>query len=150
MSVMRSALLWASTNPWMRERATKTKFVRRSVVKFMPGETIEEAITAARSLAPLGLNTILTRLGENITRIEEAQDKGSGPGRRPVYNSIQMLGDDGAIIGTYDKVHLVPGGEFLPFQSTLEALGIRQLTRLPGRAHDPALLGKALEALVER
>ncbi len=74
MSVMRSALLWASTNPWMRERATKTKFVRKSVVKFMPGERIEDAIDAAKVLKPQGINTILTRLGENITRIEEAQE----------------------------------------------------------------------------
>lgn len=74
MSVMRKALLWASTNPWMRERATKTAFVRRSVVKFMPGERIEDAIEAAKALKPQGLNTILTRLGENITRLEEAQD----------------------------------------------------------------------------
>jgi proline dehydrogenase len=74
MSVMRNALLWASTNPWMRERATKTAFVRRSVVKFMPGERVEDAIEAARALKPQGINTILTRLGENITRIEEAQE----------------------------------------------------------------------------
>ena len=74
MSVMRKTLLWASTNAWMRERATKSKFVRRSVVKFMPGERIEDAIAAAKALQPQGLNTILTRLGENITRIEEAQD----------------------------------------------------------------------------
>jgi proline dehydrogenase len=74
MSVMRKSLLWASTNPWMRERAMKTKFVRRSVVKFMPGETVEEAIEAAKALRPSGLGTILTRLGENITRIEEAKD----------------------------------------------------------------------------
>ena len=71
---MRKALLWASTNAWMRERAMKTGFVRRSVVKFMPGERIEDAIEAARELKPARLNTILTRLGENITRIEEAQE----------------------------------------------------------------------------
>jgi proline dehydrogenase len=74
MSVMRKVLLWASTNAWMRERATKSAFVRRSVVKFMPGERIEDAIAAAKALQPQGLTTILTRLGENITRIEEAQD----------------------------------------------------------------------------
>ncbi len=74
MSVMRKALLWASTNPWMRERATKSAIVRRSVVKFMPGERVEDAIEAAKKLKPQGLNTILTRLGENITRIEEAQE----------------------------------------------------------------------------
>ena len=52
----------------------KTAFVRRSVVKFMPGERVEDAIEAARTLAPARINTILTRLGENLTRIEEAQE----------------------------------------------------------------------------
>ena len=70
----RKALLWASTNPWLRERAMRTGFVRRSVVKFMPGERVEDALEAARELKPGGLNTILTRLGENITRLEEADD----------------------------------------------------------------------------
>ena len=72
MSVMRKALLWASTNVWLRERAMRTKFVRRSVVKFMPGERIEDAIQAAKELQPAGLTTILTRLGENLTKISEA------------------------------------------------------------------------------
>lgn len=71
---MRKAFLWASTNAWMRERSMKTAFVRRSVVKFMPGERVEDAIEAAATLKPQGLNTILTRLGENITRIEEAKE----------------------------------------------------------------------------
>jgi proline dehydrogenase len=71
---MRKGLLWASTNRWMRERAVKTKFVRRSVVKFMPGERVEDAIEAAKAIAPQRVNTILTRLGENITRIEEADE----------------------------------------------------------------------------
>ena len=74
MNPARSALLWASTNVWMRERAMRTAFVRRSVVKFMPGERIEDAIEAARALAPARINTILTRLGENLTRLEEAED----------------------------------------------------------------------------
>jgi proline dehydrogenase len=74
MSLMRNALLWASTNAFLRDRATKTAFVRRSVVKFMPGERVEDAIAAAKTLQPQGLNTILTRLGENITRIEEAKE----------------------------------------------------------------------------
>jgi proline dehydrogenase len=74
MSMMRSVFLWASTNKWMRERATKKAFVRRSVSKFMPGETVEDAIGAAKALAPTRINTILTRLGENITHITEADE----------------------------------------------------------------------------
>ena len=74
MSLMRKALLWASTNAWMRERAMRTGFVRRSVKKFMPGERVEDAIEAAVALTPSGINTIFTRLGENITRLEEADE----------------------------------------------------------------------------
>ena len=44
MSLMRKVLLAGSTNPWLRDRATKTAFVRRSVSRFMPGEQIEDAI----------------------------------------------------------------------------------------------------------
>jgi proline dehydrogenase len=74
MSLMRRALLWASTNAWIRENAMRTGFVRRSVSKFMPGEQIEDAIKAAQALRPDQLNTIFTRLGENISRLEEADE----------------------------------------------------------------------------
>ena len=74
MSVMRKALLWASTNAWLRERAMRTNFVRVSVRKFMPGEHIEDAIQAAVALKPQGVNAIFTKLGENITQLSEAQD----------------------------------------------------------------------------
>lgn len=74
MSLMRKGLLWASTNAWMRERAMRTGFVRRSVKKFMPGERVEDAIEAAVALKPAGINTIFTRLGENITHLEEADE----------------------------------------------------------------------------
>ena len=74
MSLMRKAVLAASTNAWMRERAMKTAFVRRSVVKFMPGERVEDAIEAAKAIKPQGLTTILTRLGENIKTLDEATE----------------------------------------------------------------------------
>jgi proline dehydrogenase len=71
MPFLRNALLAASTNPWLRDRATKTAFVRRSVARFMPGEHIEDALHAARELAPQQITTILTRLGENLTTAAE-------------------------------------------------------------------------------
>jgi apolipoprotein N-acyltransferase len=48
------------------------------------------------------------------------------------YNSVYVIDHDGSILTIYDKVHLVPFGEFLPFQTTLESLGLMQLTKLPG------------------
>jgi proline dehydrogenase len=71
---MRKLLLAGSTSIWLRERATKAAFVKRSVRRFMPGERIEDALGAARGLQPRGINTILTALGENLTRPEEAED----------------------------------------------------------------------------
>ena len=58
----------------MRNRATRTAFVRRSVSRFMPGEQIDDAIRAAAELKPQGITTILTKLGENLTAVEEAEE----------------------------------------------------------------------------
>ena len=62
-------------------------------------------------------------------RYEEPSAKGKEP---RYYNSIRVIGPDGAIVATYDKVHLVPFGEYLPFQNFLENLGFEQLTRVRG------------------
>jgi proline dehydrogenase len=74
MSLARKALLALSTNAWLRERATKTAFVRRAVSAFMPGERLEDAMAAARAQQAQGVATIFTRLGENLTRAEEAEE----------------------------------------------------------------------------
>jgi proline dehydrogenase len=73
MSLMRKALLAGSTNPWLRDRATKAPFVRRAVSRFMPGEQIDDALRAAAELKPQGITTILTKLGENLTGVDEAE-----------------------------------------------------------------------------
>lgn len=70
---MRKVLLSGSTNAWLRDRATKTAFVRRSVSRFMPGEQIDDALRAAAELNLHGMTTILTKLGENLLRVEEAE-----------------------------------------------------------------------------
>ena len=48
------------------------------------------------------------------------------------YNSVYVIDPDGSIHGVYDKVHLVPFGEYLPLQHLLEGLGLRQLTKTVG------------------
>jgi apolipoprotein N-acyltransferase len=35
------------------------------------------------------------------------------------YNSALVVGADGARVGRYDKIHLVPFGEYIPFQNLL-------------------------------
>jgi apolipoprotein N-acyltransferase len=48
------------------------------------------------------------------------------------YNSIYVIDHDGSILSIYDKLHLVPFGEYLPFQNYLERIGLMQLTKVQG------------------
>ena len=52
--------------------------------------------------------------------------------RNRIYNSLLVIDDEGRVIGNYDKIHLVPLGEYLPFQDFLESLGMMQLTGVRG------------------
>ena len=69
---MRSILLWMARNTWLRDRLPKLWFARRAVRKFMPGEDAESALGAARQFESDGITSMFTRLGENVTRPEEA------------------------------------------------------------------------------
>lgn len=44
-----------------------------------------------------------------------------------VYNSVYLIDSNGEIEGAADKVHLVPFGEYLPFQEVMERFGLQQL-----------------------
>lgn len=61
-----------------------------------------------------------------------ARAEGTTEAERRYYNSLLVIGEDGTILDARDKVHLVPFGEYLPFQEEMERLGISQLTQLPG------------------
>ena len=55
------------------------------------------------------------------------------PGIEDGYsNSLYIFGTNGSFLGTYDKFHLVPFGEYLPFPKTLEMLGLSKLTGIEG------------------
>ena len=49
-----------------------------------------------------------------------------------IYNSLLVIDHQGRVTGSYDKIHLVPFGEYLPFQEFLESLGVMQLTGVRG------------------
>lgn len=54
-------------------------------------------------------------------------------GEDEAYNSIELVNGAGAVIASYDKSHLVPFGEYLPFRHFFNALGLRGLAEtLPG------------------
>lgn len=72
MDVMRSVLLAASDSRWLRRNAPRVGFIRRAVTRFMPGEDAVSALDAAHGLAPEGIGTIFTHLGENVADLAEA------------------------------------------------------------------------------
>ncbi|OLC84370.1 MAG: hypothetical protein AUH66_00985 [Acidobacteria bacterium 13_1_40CM_4_57_6] len=71
--MMRSLLLAASQNRWLRDHATHYSFVRGTVSRFMPGETLDDAIDAAEALRRKKIGSVFTHLGENIKDRAEAQ-----------------------------------------------------------------------------
>jgi proline dehydrogenase len=73
MSVLRALLLEGSQNRWLRERAPRYRFVRRTVERFIPGETLEAALQAGLILQHQGIGTVFTYLGENVTDTREAE-----------------------------------------------------------------------------
>lgn len=73
MSVARTLLLKASDSLWLRNHGTKAPFVRRAVSRFMPGESFDDMLGAARVMAGLGVTAVFTRLGENVHELGEAE-----------------------------------------------------------------------------
>jgi len=51
---------------------------------------------------------------------------------RRYYNSMLVIGSDGAVRDTFDKFHLVPFGEYVPFYGLLALLGIEKLVEGAG------------------
>jgi len=71
MAIARKLLLAASTNAWLRDHATRAAFVRHSVSAFMPGEHLNDALAAAGAQQALGIGTIFTHLGENVSHVAD-------------------------------------------------------------------------------
>jgi apolipoprotein N-acyltransferase len=67
-----------------------------------------------------------------ITGSVRAPDVPPGTRITRAYNSIYVIDHDGNVLSVYDKLHLVPFGEFLPLQDWMEKIGFEQLTRVQG------------------
>src|SRR5260221_8358900 len=67
-----------------------------------------------------------------ITGSVRAPDLPPGVQVTRAYNSVYVIDHDGSVLSIYDKLHLVPFGEYLPFQDWMEKLGFVQLTKVQG------------------
>jgi apolipoprotein N-acyltransferase len=96
-----------------------------AAMPFLPLEHAEVLAAIGRALPPGVL------LISGALRAEPPAPSGS-PRPRRIFNSILVFGEEGSLVARYDKTHLVPFGEYLPFQPAMEAVGLQQLTRLRG------------------
>jgi apolipoprotein N-acyltransferase len=91
---------------------------------------------AAMPFGPLDHPEALTAIGQLLppnTYLLTGALRAVGEGEaRKAYNSLLVLGPGGGLASLYDKIHLVPFGEYLPFQTALEAMGLQSLTRQRG------------------
>jgi apolipoprotein N-acyltransferase len=86
------------------------------------------ALSAIADLLPPGVTLITgAARAERVPANAAADD-----GQPSIFNSIYVIDDGGEILDAYDKVHLVPFGEYIPFAGLLRQLGLRQLITLPG------------------
>lgn len=53
------------------------------------------------------------------------------------YNSLFAVAPDTSLYARYDKAHLVPFGEYLPFNDFLESIGLASLTGAVSQDHGP-------------
>ena len=65
-------------------------------------------------------NQDLIVLGMNTQKLENGKNK--------IYNSLIVTDNNLNLLSKYDKIKLVPFGEFLPFETILSKLGLKKIT----------------------
>ncbi len=93
----------------------------------------ESAFPFILSRDPEALGDIASLLGPRAILITGAARVDLQTGRDPkYYNAIELVGRDGLLRERYDKQHLVPFGEYVPFDAILASTGITQFVQTPG------------------
>src|SRR5271168_3327797 len=93
----------------------------------------ESAFPFILSRDPQAVPDIAGFLGGEATLITgAARLEDDGGGQRRYFNSIEIVGRDGLSGERYDKQHLVPFGEYVPFEGILEKAHITQFVDVPG------------------
>ncbi len=90
-----------------------------AAMPFLPLDT-PEALQAIGNMLPEGARLLAGALRADGA-VSPTQDL------RRAFNSLIAIDSDGRPMAVYDKVHLVPFGEYLPMKPLLERLGLQKL-----------------------
>lgn len=71
-TALRSGILAVANQDWVEHVVRQNRFARPLVRRFVAGDTMQDALAVATSLAAQGLATTLDRLGENVLTADEA------------------------------------------------------------------------------
>ncbi len=116
---------------------------RRPWLIVLPEDAIQTAASYRIDPAVLAIRNQAVRLGATI----EVGVRSPGPGQS-FFNRAIVLGSDGTVVGTYEKVHRVPFGEYVPMRGLLAHLvhlDAVPLDAVPGRR--PGVVGSPVGSL---
>ena len=119
---------------WKRDQLVEN-FVAHMTLSEEPGQ---EAVTAfiwpetavpyfldERPAHTVMIGRLLAKDGAIITGALRRDRDADGFPR--YYNNLTVIAGSGAIVGSYDKMHLVPFGEYVPLRPLLTALGVEKI-----------------------
>ncbi|SMD02436.1 Apolipoprotein N-acyltransferase [Fulvimarina manganoxydans] len=137
---------------WNAQEAERNfeKLLELTAMRPAPGEDVVDSETPADDRRTLivwpetAFPFVLTDRPDALNRLADTLQPGetliggavrverSEADRARFYNSIYVIDDQGTIVEAADKLHLVPFGEYLPFQDLLESWGVSNLVQMPG------------------
>jgi apolipoprotein N-acyltransferase len=82
--------------------------------------------------SPEALDAIALLTGRDKVLMTGAVRVLRGEPRNRYYNSFYLFGHGGRLLDIYDKAHLVPFGEYLPYEDVLGRLGLTKIVGLAG------------------
>ncbi len=86
---------------------------------------------------PQALEEIANLTGDSRALLTGQVRVAEESGQRRFYNSFAIFGSHGKLLGTYDKFHLVPFGEYLPLEGILRSLGFSEIAADTGFSAGP-------------
>jgi apolipoprotein N-acyltransferase len=82
--------------------------------------------------APEALDEIAVLTGHDRVLMTGALRVLGPAGQRKFYNSFYVFGHGGQLLDVYDKFHLVPFGEYLPYEDLMNRIGLTKVVGIGG------------------